>query len=40
MALRFLLIDDDARFVDAAKVLLEGEGLSIDTASTGPEAVR
>jgi CheY-like chemotaxis protein len=40
MALRCLLIDDDARFVDAAKAFLEGEGLTIDTASTGPEGVR
>jgi CheY-like chemotaxis protein len=40
VALRCLLINDDARFVDAAKAFLEGEGITIDTASTGPEAVR
>jgi CheY-like chemotaxis protein len=40
MALRCLLVDDDARFVHAARALLEGEGMAIDTASTGAEAIR
>jgi CheY-like chemotaxis protein len=40
MALRCLLVDDDARFVHAARTLLEGEGIAIDSASTGAEAIR
>jgi CheY-like chemotaxis protein len=40
MALRWLLVDDDARFLHAASALLEGEGIVIDTASTGAEAIR
>jgi two-component system nitrate/nitrite response regulator NarL len=40
MALRCLLVDDDARFLESARALLELEGLQVDTASTGADAVR
>ena len=39
--MRCLIVDDSARFVDAARGLLECEGLSIvGVASTGAEALR
>jgi two-component system nitrate/nitrite response regulator NarL len=40
MALRCLLVDDDARFVESARALLELQGIAVDTASTGAQAVR
>jgi two-component system nitrate/nitrite response regulator NarL len=40
MALRCLLVDDDARFVESARALLELQGIEVDTASTGAQAVR
>lgn len=40
MALRCLLVDDNARFLEAARALLEREGLVVDVASTGAEALR
>jgi CheY-like chemotaxis protein len=40
MALRCLLVDDDARFLDSATALLELEGIEVHTASTGTEAVQ
>ena len=40
MALRCLLVDDDARFLESAKALLELAGMEVDTASTGAQAVR
>ena len=40
MALRCLLVDDDARFLESARALLELEGMTVDTASTGAQAVR
>jgi two-component system, NarL family, nitrate/nitrite response regulator NarL len=39
MGLRCLLVDDDARFVASAKVLLEREGIEVDIVSTGAQAV-
>ncbi len=40
-ALRFLIVDDNAHFVEAARHLLEGEGARvIGVASTGAEAIR
>jgi CheY-like chemotaxis protein len=40
MALRCLLVDDDTRFVESARALLELQGIEVDTASTGAQAVR
>jgi CheY-like chemotaxis protein len=40
MALRCLLVDDDARFLESARALLELEGLEVYAASTGAQAVR
>ena len=40
MALRCLLVDDSARFLQAAKALLEREGLVVDIALTGADALR
>jgi DNA-binding response OmpR family regulator len=40
MSLRCLLIDDDVRFLESARALLELEGIEVDTASTGAQAVR
>jgi DNA-binding response OmpR family regulator len=40
MALRCLLVDDDARFLESARALLELHGMAVDTASTGAQAVR
>jgi CheY-like chemotaxis protein len=40
MALRCLLVDDSAHFLQGARVLLEREGLVVDVASTGAEALR
>jgi DNA-binding response OmpR family regulator len=40
MALRCLLVDDDALFLESAGALLEVEGILVDTASTGAQAVR
>lgn len=39
MALRCLLVDDDARFVESARALLELHGIEVDTASTGVQAI-
>jgi CheY-like chemotaxis protein len=40
MALRCLLVDDSARFLASARALLERQGLEIEVASTGAEALR
>jgi DNA-binding NarL/FixJ family response regulator len=41
MALRCLLVDDSAAFLEAARTLLEQEGVSVvGTASTGDDALR
>jgi two-component system, NarL family, nitrate/nitrite response regulator NarL len=41
MALRFLLVDDNLRFLDAARTLLEREGLDVvGIASTSAETLR
>jgi two-component system nitrate/nitrite response regulator NarL len=40
MALRCLVVDDSARFLQAARALLEREGLVVDIALTGAEALR
>jgi CheY-like chemotaxis protein len=41
VALRCLIVDDNARFLNAARGLLEGEELTVvGVASTGAEAVR
>ena len=41
MALRCLIVDDNHRFLDAARDLLEGEDVTVAAvASTGAEAVR
>ncbi|QUQ68785.1 response regulator [Kutzneria sp. CA-103260] len=40
MALRCLLVDDSARFLQAARALLEREGLVVDIALTGADALR
>jgi two-component system, NarL family, nitrate/nitrite response regulator NarL len=40
MALRCLLVDDDARFLESARALLELGGIDIETASTGAQAIR
>jgi two-component system nitrate/nitrite response regulator NarL len=40
MALRCLLVDDSARFLSAARALLEREGFEVEVASTGAEAAR
>jgi CheY-like chemotaxis protein len=40
MALRCLLVDDDVRFAESARVLLKREGVEVDIASTGAQAVR
>jgi len=34
------MVDDDARFLESAKALLELQGIEVDTASTGAQAVR
>jgi two-component system, NarL family, nitrate/nitrite response regulator NarL len=40
MVLRCLLVDDNAGFLAAARSLLERQGVEVDVASTGSEAVR
>jgi DNA-binding NarL/FixJ family response regulator len=41
MAFRVLMVDDNGSFLDAARVLLERQGLgTVDFASTGAEALR
>ena len=41
MALRMLIVDDNARFLQAARALLEREGMQVvGVASTSAEAVR
>jgi len=41
MAIRCLIVDDSARFLEAARLLLEHEGISVvGVASTSEEAVR
>ena len=40
MALRCLVVDDSARFLHAARALLEREGLVVDVALTGAEALQ
>jgi len=40
MALRCLLVDNDARFLESAKLLLNREGVDIDTASSGAQAIQ
>ena len=41
MAISVLIVDDNGSFLDAARVLLEREGLSVvGVASTGAEALR
>jgi CheY-like chemotaxis protein len=39
-ALRCLIVDDSARFLDAARELLEGQDIATAVAATGDEAVR
>jgi CheY-like chemotaxis protein len=39
-ALRCLIVDDSARFLDAARGLLDGQDIATAVASTGDEAVR
>lgn len=39
MPLRCLIVDDSARFLQAARILLEREGCSVDIASSGAEAL-
>jgi CheY-like chemotaxis protein len=38
MALRCLLVDDSAYFLQSARALLERQGVQVDIASTGAEA--
>ncbi|HTF49666.1 MAG TPA: response regulator [Pseudonocardia sp.] len=40
MALRCLLVDDDAHFLESAMTLLQREGLQVDTASSGAQAAQ
>jgi CheY-like chemotaxis protein len=40
MTARCLIVDDSAQFLRAARVLLEREGLVVDIASTGADALR
>jgi CheY-like chemotaxis protein len=40
MTVRCLIVDDSVHFLRAARVLLEREGLIVDVASTGAEALR
>jgi len=41
VAISVLIVDDNGSFLDAARVLLEREGLSVvGVASTGAEALR
>jgi CheY-like chemotaxis protein len=40
MALRCLLVDDDAHFLESARALLEREGMQIDTASSRAHAIQ
>jgi CheY-like chemotaxis protein len=40
MALRCLLIDDSAHFLQSARTLLQREGFEVEVASTGAEATR
>jgi DNA-binding NarL/FixJ family response regulator len=41
MAIRSLIVDDNRSFLEAARVLLEREGLTVtDVATTGEEALR
>jgi DNA-binding response OmpR family regulator len=40
MALRCLLVDDDAHFLESARVLLQREGMQVDTASSGAQAAQ
>lgn len=40
MPLRCLLVDDSARFLAAARALLEREGVEVEVTSTGADAVR
>ena len=40
MPLRCLLVDDSARFLESARLLLERQGVQVDVAGTGAEAVR
>jgi two-component system nitrate/nitrite response regulator NarL len=38
MALRCLLVDDSAQFLQSARTLLQREGVEVEVASTGDEA--
>jgi CheY-like chemotaxis protein len=40
MTSRCLIVDDSAQFLRAARAVLERDGLIVDIASTGPEALR
>lgn len=40
MAMRCLVVDDSARFLESARLLLERQGMQVDVASTGAEAAR
>lgn len=40
MALRCLVVDDSARFLESARLLLERQGVQVEVASTGAEAAR
>ncbi|HEX5120168.1 MAG TPA: response regulator [Pseudonocardiaceae bacterium] len=40
MALRCLVVDDSVRFLESARLLLERQGVQVEVASTGSEALR
>jgi CheY-like chemotaxis protein len=40
MTARCLIVDDSAQFLRAARAVLERDGLVVDIASTGPEALQ
>jgi DNA-binding response OmpR family regulator len=40
MAMRCLVVDDSARFLESARLLLERQGMQVEVASTGAEAAR
>jgi two-component system, NarL family, nitrate/nitrite response regulator NarL len=39
MALRCLVVDDSVRFLESARLLLERQGVQVEVASTGADAV-
>jgi CheY-like chemotaxis protein len=40
MAMRCLVVDDSAPFLESARLLLERQGVQVEVASTGDEAAR